>query len=76
MARIRVALTIDENVFREFKRNLKEYGYPAATASLIVQQTMENINSEFSHFEGMSPQLELFSMKQRGRRNRDEGKKL
>jgi hypothetical protein len=65
MARIRIALTVDKDVFDEFKQNLKSYGYPAATASLIVQQAMENINAEFSQYDGMSPQLELFSLKPR-----------
>lgn len=73
MARRVFSITFDEDIYTEFKQNLKAKGYPVTAAGLILQQTMERINLELEHI-GKSSQLELFEMMKGARR--DEGKKL
>ncbi len=54
----RVVLSIDENIWHEFQKNLKKKGYPRGTASWIVQQQFEHLNLEFESL-GDSQQLDL-----------------
>jgi hypothetical protein len=61
MARKRVALTIDEDIFNEFQRVVvDEYGYPRATVSLLVQKFMADAVRSVEK-DGFSPAIELFS---------------
>ena len=58
----RVVLSIDEDTWREFQKNLKEKGYPRGTASWIVQHKFTDLNHEFEAL-GNSQQLDLMFMK-------------
>lgn len=42
----RVVLSIDEDIWHEFQKNLKSKGYPRGTASWIVQRQFERLNTE------------------------------
>ena len=58
----RVVLSIDGDVWKEFQENLKERGYPRGTASWVVQQQLERVNTEFE-ITGDSQQLDMMFMK-------------
>ena len=58
----RVVLSIDEDIWHEFQKNLKNKGYPRGTASWIVQQQFEHLNIEFE-VTGDSQQLDTMFMK-------------
>jgi len=60
MGRIRVAITIERDVWEEFKANLAEKGYPKGTASYTIQRHLEHINTEFE-VVGNSSQLNLLN---------------
>ena len=57
--KMRVVLSLEREVWREFQANLNRYGLPKGSASYLVQQFMERINIEVE-VTGVSPQLELF----------------
>ena len=54
----RVVLSIDEGIWHEFQKNLKNKGYPRGTASWVIQQHLELLNIEFE-VTGDSQQLDL-----------------
>lgn len=56
----RVVLSIDEDVWKEFKENIKKGGYPRGTASWFVQQKLESINLQLE-VVGESPELDMLS---------------
>ena len=61
MARKRIALTIDEDVFDKFQKVVvDDYGYPRATVSLLVQKFMVDAIKDVEK-NGFSASIELFS---------------
>lgn len=43
--KVRVVLSIDEDVYKQFKENVKDY--PRGLTSWVVQRTLEDINMKF-----------------------------
>ncbi|WP_432822243.1 hypothetical protein [Trichloromonas sp.] len=54
----RVVLSLDADVWKEFQDNLAKKGYPRGTASWVIQQHLEHLNTEFEVL-GDSQQLDL-----------------
>lgn len=55
--KVRVVLSIDEDVYEEFKKNVKDY--PRGLTSWVVQRTLEDINKKFDVL-GEDQYLEAF----------------
>ena len=70
MARKRVALTIDEDIFSKFQETIVDYGYSKATVSLLVQKFMVDTMKDIKK-HGISPALELFSYEENKLDNSD-----
>jgi len=48
--KVRVVLSIDKDIYEEFKGNLKSY--PRGVASWVVERTFHDINLKFEHTGG------------------------
>ena len=57
--RKRVNITFDWDIYKEFQQNCLNAGLPLAGVAVILQQYMEQINTEIEAV-GKSKQLELF----------------
>lgn len=55
--KVRVVLSIDKDVWEQFKENVKDY--PRGLASWVVQRTFEDINLKFEAL-GKDDYLESF----------------
>ena len=55
--KVRAVFSIDEEVYEQFKENVKEY--PRGIASWVVQRTFEDINAKFDVL-GEDQYLEAF----------------
>ena len=58
MAKTRVVLNIEEDTWRDFQENIRKKGYPRGTASWVVQEYLDRLNTEFEVL-GDSQQLDL-----------------
>jgi hypothetical protein len=59
MSKVRVNLLIDEKIWREFKEEIKDAGYPRGAPSWLAQRAFEKALEELRTV-GMSSQLEMF----------------
>jgi hypothetical protein len=59
MARKRVAMTLDEDIYNEFQKEIVDYGYPRAAVAMFVQRYMEKTIKEIKKY-GMSPDIEMY----------------
>lgn len=57
--RKKITVTIEEEIYKELVDNVMGAGLPRYTASVIIQQLMEQFNADVAKF-GTSAQLELF----------------
>ena len=60
--KVRVVLSIDEDIYKEFKENIKNY--PRGLTSWLVQKTFEDVNFKFEVLGGDEYIEKLFSMKE------------
>ena len=59
--KVRVVLSIDEDIWKEFKENVKDY--PRGIASWLVERTFADVNLKFEVLGGDEYLEKLFSRK-------------
>lgn len=61
MARKRVAMTLDENVYSQFQQTVIDSGFPRAAVAMIVQNFMKKVMTDIKK-HGVSADLLRFEL--------------